>query len=125
VVLALLAGTTLLWNVCSQSSRQRFTPPSLLGRVLTSHRALSWGLTPLGALAGGMVAAHMGLRAVWLMGASVQTAAVVTGWRPLAPRAFREAEEAMTHRPAVRGIARSESRRQIVREDGAIRSDPS
>ncbi|UWE11390.1 hypothetical protein [Actinacidiphila bryophytorum] len=124
MVLALLAGTTLLWNVCSQSSRQRFTPPSLLGRVLTSHRALSWGLTPLGALAGGMVAAHMGLRAVWLMGASVQTA-VVTGWRPLAPRAFREAEEAMTHRPAVRGIARSESRRQIVREDGAMHSDPS
>ncbi|MFC5058752.1 MFS transporter [Saccharothrix xinjiangensis] len=82
----------MVWNVCSQSSRQRFTPPALLGRVLTSHRALAWGFTPLGALAGGLVAAESGLRAVWVMGALVQLVALVVTWAGLSPKAFREAE---------------------------------
>ncbi|WP_326835550.1 MFS transporter [Amycolatopsis rhabdoformis] len=91
-VLVFLTATTLVWNVCSQSSRQRFTPSPLLGRVLTSHRALAWGLTPLGALAGGFVAAHVGLRAVWVMGALIQLAAAAVVWWQLSPAAFREAE---------------------------------
>jgi predicted MFS family arabinose efflux permease len=99
-LLALLAGTALLWNVCSQSSRQRFTPPALLGRVLTSHRALSWGLTPLGALAGGMIATRMGLRAVWLMGAVAQAAAAAMAWHALSPDAFRDAEQSTILRQA-------------------------
>ncbi|MCC8244127.1 MFS transporter [Saccharothrix luteola] len=82
----------MVWNVCSQSSRQRFTPPALLGRVLTSHRALAWGLMPLGALAGGFVAAGFGLRAVWVMATLLQVGALITAWRGLSPRAFREAE---------------------------------
>ncbi|NUT49305.1 MAG: MFS transporter [Saccharothrix sp.] len=82
----------MVWNVCSQSSRQRFTPPALLGRVLTGHRALAWGLTPLGALTGGFVAAGFGLRAVWVAAALIQVGALVTAWRGLTPRAFREAE---------------------------------
>ncbi|TDP93616.1 putative MFS family arabinose efflux permease [Labedaea rhizosphaerae] len=88
VVVVLMTATTLVWNVCSQSSRQRFTPTALLGRVLTSHRALAWGLTPLGALAGGLVAAHFGLRAVWVMGAVIQAAALALVWRALSPDAF-------------------------------------
>ncbi|ROP41274.1 MFS transporter [Saccharothrix texasensis] len=86
------SATVIVWNVCSQSSRQRFTPPALLGRVLTSHRALAWGLTPLGALAGGFVAAGFGVRAVWVMATVVQVGALITAWRGLSPRAFREAE---------------------------------
>lgn len=82
----------MVWNVCSQSSRQRFTPSALLGRVLTSHRALAWGATPLGALAGGLVAAEFGLRAVWVMGALVQLGALVVTWIGLSPKAFHEAE---------------------------------
>jgi hypothetical protein len=81
-----------MWNVCSQSSRQRFTPSALLGRVLTSHRALAWGLSPLGALAGGLVATHWNLRAVWVMGAVIHAVASVIVWRTLTPAAFREAE---------------------------------
>ncbi|MGW4489675.1 MFS transporter [Amycolatopsis sp. NPDC004368] len=92
LVLVFLTAGTLVWNVCSQSSRQRFTPSSLLGRVLTSHRALAWGLTPLGALAGGFVAAHIGLRAVWVMSAVIQLAAALVVWWQLSPAAFREAE---------------------------------
>ncbi|HWD05275.1 MAG TPA: MFS transporter [Amycolatopsis sp.] len=101
VVLVFLTATTLVWNVCSQSSRQRFTPSSLLGRVLTSHRALAWGLTPLGALAGGVVAAHVNLRSVWLMSAVVQLAGVVVVWWQLSPSAFRAAEHALMHRTSV------------------------
>jgi MFS family permease len=86
------SAIVMVWNVCSQSSRQRFTPAALLGRVLTSHRALAWGLTPLGALAGGLVAAGFGLRAVWVMGALVQLVALTVTWFGLSPRAFREAE---------------------------------
>ena len=86
------SAIVMVWNVCSQSSRQRFTPAELLGRVLTSHRALAWGLTPLGALAGGFVAAGFGLRAVWVMGALIQVGALITAWLGLSPRAFREAE---------------------------------
>lgn len=91
-VLVVMTATTLLWNVCSQSSRQRFTPSPLLGRVLTSHRALAWGLTPLGALAGGLVAAHWNLRGVWVMGAVIHGIGALVVWRTLTPGAFREAE---------------------------------
>jgi predicted MFS family arabinose efflux permease len=91
-VLLVMTAATRVWNVCSQSSRQRFTPVSLLGRVLTSHRALAWGLTPLGALAGGLVAAHWSLRGVFAMGAAIQAVGAVVVWRTLSPAAFREAE---------------------------------
>ena len=91
-VLLLTSATVLVWNVCSQSTRQRYTPPKVLGRVLTSHRALAWGLTPLGALAGGAVAAQFGLRSVWLMTALVQGIAAAVVWWWLSPDAFAKAE---------------------------------
>ncbi|MCS7481795.1 MFS transporter [Umezawaea endophytica] len=91
--LVVLSSTTLVWNVCSQSSRQRFTPTPLLGRVLTSHRALAWGLTPLGALAGGFVAATWGLRWVWVMASAVHLLSAVLMWKTVSPKGFA-AEEA-------------------------------
>ncbi|MGW7540280.1 MFS transporter [Streptomyces sp. NPDC054770] len=90
-VLAVHAFATFVWNVGSQSSRQRFTPPELLGRVLTSHRALSWGVAPLGAAAGGIVAAAWGLGTVWAVAAAAQAVGVVLVWRNLSVRAFDEA----------------------------------
>jgi MFS family permease len=92
VLLVLLPATALGWNVCSQSSRQRFTPPHLLGRVLTSHRMLAWGPTPLGALTGGLVAAEWGLRAVFLVASAIFALSVSLLWRPVSPAAFRAAE---------------------------------
>lgn len=91
-VLIFLTSMVLVWNVCSQSSRQLFTPPELLGRVLTSHRALAWGLTPLGALTGGLVAAHWNLRGVWLVSAAIMAISAVYVWFSLSPAAFRKAE---------------------------------
>jgi MFS family permease len=96
VVLVLMTSTTLVWNVCSQSSRQRFTPTALLGRVLTSHRTLAWGLTPLGALAGGLVAAHWGLREVFGVSASVQLLSLVLMWRIVSPAGFAAEEDRVT-----------------------------
>ncbi|MEA5362895.1 MFS transporter [Amycolatopsis sp., V23-08] len=93
LVLVFMTSTVLVWNVCSQSSRQRFTPAPLLGRVLTSHRALAWGLTPLGALTGGLVAAHWSLRGVWVMVAAIQAVSAVLVWFQLSPEAFRRTEE--------------------------------
>ncbi|GAA0245090.1 MFS transporter [Saccharothrix mutabilis subsp. mutabilis] len=84
----------MVWNVCSQSSRQRLTPSGLLGRVLTGHRALAWGLAPLGALTGGVVASWTGLRSVWLVAAAIQVVALAVAWRGMSPRAFAAAERA-------------------------------
>lgn len=101
-VFVLESATVLLWNVCSQSSRQRFSPSALLGRVLTSHRALAWGLTPLGSLAGGLVAAHWGLRAVFAVAAVLQAIGAMIVWRTLSPGAFRDAER--TEQSMVAGL---------------------
>ncbi|QFZ22238.1 MFS transporter [Saccharothrix syringae] len=98
------SAVVMVWNVCSQSSRQRFTPAGLLGRVLTSHRALAWGLTPLGALAGGLVAAGFGLREVWVAAALVQLGALVVALVGLSPRAFSEAEREEARRLAAGGV---------------------
>ncbi|MEU7527282.1 MFS transporter [Saccharothrix sp. NPDC042600] len=81
----------MVWNVCSQSSRQRLTPSGLLGRVLTGHRALAWGLLPLGALTGGVVASWAGLRSVWLVVAAIQLVALAVTWRGMSPREFAAA----------------------------------
>jgi MFS family permease len=97
-VLVLLTSTVLVWNVCSQSSRQRFTPAPLLGRVLTGHRALAWGLTPLGAITGGLVAAHWSLRGVWVVAAAIQAVSAVLVWFTLSPAAFRRTEELVAAR---------------------------
>ena len=45
-----------LVNVPIATIRQVYTPPAMLGRVITASRALSWGTLPIGALVGGMLA---------------------------------------------------------------------
>jgi MFS family permease len=66
VVGALLAVNGFLvtmWNVVTVTLRQRVVPDELRGRVNSAYRMFGWGLMPLGALAGGFVAAAFGLRA--------------------------------------------------------------
>jgi hypothetical protein len=82
VVAALVWGesgfTFALWNVLSVTLRQRLVPPGLLGRVNSASRTLSTTAVPLGALAGGAVAAVLGLRAAfWLSGLAVTVLAAV------------------------------------------------
>lgn len=96
VVLYVHSFATFVWNVSSQSSRQRFTPPELLGRVLTSHRALSWGVAPLGAAIGGVVANAWGLSVVWIVAAAIQATGVALVWGTVSPRGFADARAMMT-----------------------------
>lgn len=62
-LLAVNGFVITLWNVVTVSLRQRIVPPEMLGRVNSVYKMLGWGLIPLGALAGGLVAHAFGLRA--------------------------------------------------------------
>jgi MFS family permease len=64
-LLALNGFATMLWNVVSVSLRQQIVPSELRGRVNSVYRMLGWGLMPLGALAGGLVATEFGLRSCY------------------------------------------------------------
>jgi MFS family permease len=62
-LLALNGFVTTMWNIVTVSLRQQIVPAEFLGRVNSVYRMLGWGLIPLGALAGGLVAHEFGLRA--------------------------------------------------------------
>ena len=83
-----------LWNVSAVTVRQRLTPPALLGRVVSAYRLVSWGAMPLGALAGGLLAAVMPLWAVFALMTAVTLSALIGtgGWS--AARIAREAATA-------------------------------
>lgn len=71
-----LAGVvTTIGNVVSQAMRQRLVPAVLLGRVSGAGRTLSYGLMPLGAVLGGVVADTWGLAAVFWSAAIVSLVA--------------------------------------------------
>ena len=65
---ALLAATgfaTTTWSVTAVSLRQHLVPPQLLGRVTSIYRLLATAFMPLGALAGGLIAHELGIRAAY------------------------------------------------------------
>ncbi|MEU7984395.1 MFS transporter [Streptosporangium canum] len=72
-----LGCSLLVWNVLIMSVRQALVPPQLFGRVLGAIRTLLWGLIPLGALAGGLLARAFGLRAVFMISGCVMLALMV------------------------------------------------
>ncbi|MDX3187821.1 MFS transporter [Streptomyces sp. MN03-5084-2B] len=57
-----------LWSVVALSARQRLIPDSLMGRVTSASRMLTFGAIPLGALCGGFIAKEFGLIAPWIVG---------------------------------------------------------
>ncbi|NUR92126.1 MAG: MFS transporter [Nonomuraea sp.] len=62
-----LSWGAMLYNIGQVTYRQTVTPEHLLGRVNGTNRFLVWGTMPLGALLGGLVAQHLGVRdALWL-----------------------------------------------------------
>jgi MFS family permease len=63
--LAALAGT--VWDVLSLSLRQALIPTELFGRAQGSYRTVVWGTFPLGALAGGALAAATSVPTVFLI----------------------------------------------------------
>jgi MFS family permease len=66
-LLAVQGFSVTMWNVVTVSLRQRVVPAHLLGRVNSVYRMLGWGLMPIGALAGGLVAHAAGLRAPYIV----------------------------------------------------------
>jgi MFS family permease len=81
----------LLWNIVTVSWRQRIIPDDLLGRVNSIYRFFGWGLTPVGALAGGVIVAasegalgrDQALQLPYLVGAIILTGVAIYGWRKL------------------------------------------
>lgn len=72
-----------LWGVVSMSLRQRLVPDTMLARVGSGHRLVALGAAPLGAVSGGVIASHYGLRATFLFGAGVLALAFVFAARVL------------------------------------------
>ncbi len=71
----LAAGSFLLgvarpvFNITQLSLRQAITPDRLQGRVNATMRFIMWGVTPFGALAGGLLGSAIGLRPTLLLAA--------------------------------------------------------
>ncbi|MFF0437217.1 MFS transporter [Streptomyces sp. NPDC004327] len=65
------------FKIGSVALRQRICPPALLGRVTATVRFVVWGCMPLGALAGGLIGEHLGVRAALWTGATGELLAVV------------------------------------------------
>lgn len=76
-LLALNGFVTTLWNIVTVSMRQELVPSQLLGRVNSVYRMLGWGLIPLGALAGGLVAHTFGLRAAYPVAGALRAVALL------------------------------------------------
>jgi predicted MFS family arabinose efflux permease len=57
----------MLWLICQMTLRQLVTPLPLMGRVNATLQTAIYGVRPLGALAGGFVAAHAGVHAALVM----------------------------------------------------------
>jgi MFS family permease len=67
----------MLWNVVAMSTRQRFVPDELRGRVESAYRCVSWGALSVGAMLGGALAEAFGLRAPLVAAAALSAIAVV------------------------------------------------
>lgn len=57
----------MLWLICQTTVRQLVTPSALMGRVNATVQTAIYGVRPLGALAGGLVAAQAGMHAALLL----------------------------------------------------------
>lgn len=78
LALGLTSTGFAVWNVLSVTMRQRQVPATLLARVNAANRTLSMTAALLGALAGGVIAQLVDLRApLWLSGAALAVVAVL------------------------------------------------
>ncbi|WP_191898038.1 MFS transporter [Planomonospora parontospora] len=87
----LLAGNgfiVTLWNIVTLGLRQQTVPSGMLGRVNSAYRMIGWGLIPLGALAGGLVAHAFGLRVPYLAAGVLRGIALLVAL-PVLIRSFR------------------------------------
>lgn len=74
---------TAVWGVTTTVLRQRAVPTELLGRVSSAQTLITWGVQPVGALLGGLVASYFGLLAPWFVAVGLRTAVGLVSLRPL------------------------------------------
>lgn len=75
----------MLWLICQTTVRQLVTPAPLMGRVNATVQTAIYGVRPLGALAGGLVAAQAGLHgALILIAVAFSLSTLVIVLSPLA-----------------------------------------
>jgi MFS family permease len=74
---------TAVWGVATAALRQRAVPTELLGRVSSAQTLITWGVQPVGALLGGLVADGFGLLAPWYVAVVLRTAVGVFSLKPL------------------------------------------
>ncbi len=79
-----------VWVVVVGSIRQRLTPDPLLGRVYSASRMISWGVLPVGAALGGLVAELFGVRVLLALG-SAASIGVLVAWLVAGPRGSMDA----------------------------------
>ena len=73
VAVSVLMGFTIsVWNILLMSLYQSLIPPELYGRIHGARRTIVWGLMPIGALLGGVIA-RGGLRLPFLIGGVIAT----------------------------------------------------
>lgn len=80
-------GAFAVWNVLSVTLRQRLVPAAMLARVNSAARMLSVTAVPLGALAGGAVAAWDLHAPAWISAIGL---ALLTGWYTLSSRSVTD-----------------------------------
>jgi MFS family permease len=85
MLLALNGFATTMWSIVSVTLRQQVVPAPLLGRVNSVYRMLGWGLMPLGALAGGIIAHEFGLRAGYPIAGALRGIALAVALPVLIP----------------------------------------
>ncbi|MDQ3656126.1 MAG: MFS transporter, partial [Chloroflexota bacterium] len=69
-----------VFNVNQTSLRQALVPPEFLGRVGATVRVLADGMTPIGAILGGLLGSTFGLRETLLLAAFGELAAALWLW---------------------------------------------
>ncbi|GEA82467.1 MFS transporter [Cellulomonas uda] len=92
----LVGLTNTVGNTLSQSLRQRIVPRALLGRTTGAGRTIGFGLMPVGAVLGGVVAEHAGLPTVFV-GATAVTALAIAYPMLTVRRGTVERAEAAAH----------------------------
>jgi hypothetical protein len=76
-------------------------PERLQGRVNSAYRLVSWGTLSVGAAAGGLVVAQLGLRALYAGAAVVLLALAALAWWLLDAGSFAAARTAASPSPEV------------------------
>ena len=99
---ALYGLAAVWWNVVTISFRQAVVPERLQGRVNSAYRLVTWGTLSVGAAAGGVVAAQLGLRFLYGIAAVVLLGLAGLAWRLLDAGSFAAARTAAGPSPEAR-----------------------